>query len=402
MALHVMKFGGTSLANAECVLRVAWIIAEAYAEGHDIVAVLSAQGHTTDELIEKALEINPNPSKREMDVLMTTGEQISVALMAMALQKIGLPSVSLTGWQIRMRTNSEYGGARIKGICPERMRAELDRKRIVLVAGFQGVNKFDDITTLGRGGSDTTAVALAATLNADICRIYTDVEGVYTADPNKYDFAKKLKEISYDEMLELSSLGVEVLHMRSVEMAKRYGIVLEDLSSFVRKSGTEVKEVVKMEGSKITGIASDSNIARISVVGLSDENGAAFKVFTQLAKAKVNVDIIVKSLTKDGLSDLSFTVGKTDVQAAVQSLEKSRDIIGFSEILVGENIAKVSVVGAGMMSTPGVAAQMFEALHSEKIKLGMIATSEIKISVFVDQADAKRAIAAIHAKFFGD
>ena len=402
MALHVMKFGGTSLADAECISRVAWIIAETYAEGHDIVAVLSAQGHTTDELIEKALEINPNPSKREMDVLMTTGEQVSVALMAMALQKIGLPSVSLTGWQIKMRTSAEYGNARIKSICAERMRAELDRKRIVLVAGFQGINKYDDITTLGRGGSDTTAVALAATLNADICKIYTDVEGIYTADPNKYDFARKLKEISYDEMLELSSLGVEVLHMRSVEMAKRYGIVLEVLSSFVRKPGTEVMEVVKMESSKISGIASDSNVARISVAGLKDEPGSVFKVFSQLSMQKINVDIILQSLTKDGMADLSFTVAKSDAQSAVDTLVKHRDTIGFSDISVDDDFAKVSVIGAGMMSAPGVAAQMFEALYSAKINIGSISTSEIKIAVLVKEADAKRAIAAIHAKFFGD
>ena len=403
MALIVMKFGGTSVANAQCIERVAWIIAEAYSEGNEIIAVLSAQGHTTDDLIAKAMEINPTPSKREMDVLMSTGEQASVALVAMALEKIGMPVVSLTGWQVRMRTNSEYGGARIKGISAERMRAELDRNRIVLVAGFQGVNKFDDITTLGRGGSDTSAVALAAVMNADICRIYTDVDGVYTVDPNKFPFAIKLDEISYDEMLELCSLGVEVLHMRSVEMAKRYGIVIEVLSSFERKPGTEVKEVTKkMEDSKISGIATDSKIARISVLGMRDKPGIAFQIFTQLAMAKINVDIILNSIAADDSTNISFTVAKRDIEAAVSALEKSRKVIGFKDISVGDNLAKVSIIGAGMMSAPGVAAQMFEALYTAQINIEAIATSEIKISVLVNEKDAKRAVEALHTKFFVD
>ena len=402
MALHVMKFGGSSVADVAGIERVAWIIAEAYAEGHDIVAVLSAQGNTTDELITKALAVNQTPSKRELDVLLSTGEQASVALMAMALENIGMPAVSLTGWQMRMRTNSDYGGARIKSVGSERLRAELDRRRIVIAAGYQGVNKFDDITTLGRGGSDTTAVALAAELSADICRIYTDVEGVYTADPNKYDFALKLHEISYEEMLELSSLGVEVLHMRSVEMAQRYGIVLEVLSSFVRKSGTKVKEVTKLEETKITGIASDTKIARISVFGLKDEPGIAFKLFKQLAMAKINVDIILQSVAVGDQNSISFTVAKADAKAAVEALEKSRESTSYERVEVVDNVAKVSVVGAGMMASPGIAAQVFEALYAAKINIDMIATGEIKISMLINEKDTARAIAAIHAKFFGD
>ena len=286
MSLIVQKFGGSSLADAESMQRAAWIIAEAYSEGNNVVAVLSAQGDTTDELIEKAMEHNPNPSKREMDVLLSTGEQASVALMAMTLEKLGLPAVSLTGWQMGMNTDSDYGGARIKGVSAERLKAELDRRRIVLVAGFQGVNKFDDITTIDRGGSDTTAVALAVSLNADICRIYTDVEGIFTGDPNKVTGARKLDEITYDEMIELATLGAQVLHNRSVEMAKRYGVKIEVLSSLVRKPGTIVKGVTKVEHTKISGVAKDSDIARVALVGVADEPGVAFKIFRVIAMLK--------------------------------------------------------------------------------------------------------------------
>jgi len=400
MGLIVQKFGGSSVADAEGIRRVAWIIAEAYSEGKNVVVVLSAQADTTDDLIEKAKELNPNPSKREMDVLLSTGEQASIALMAMALETLGLPVVSLTGWQVGMNTDSSYGSARIKGVSAERLKAELDRRRIVLVAGFQGINKFDDITTIGRGGSDTTAVALAVTLNADICRIYTDVEGIFTADPNKIPGAKKLDEITYDEMIELATLGAQVLHNRSVEMAKRYGVKMEVLSSLVRQPGTIVKGVTKVEHMKISGVAKDSNIARIALVGLKDEPGVAFKVFRVLANEGINIDIILQSIGRNNTNDISFTVSRNDMEKAVDVLEENKNIIGYSDISTTDKIAKVSIVGAGMMSSPGVAAMMFEALYDSKINIAMISTSEIKISVLVDENDADRSVAAIHAKFF--
>jgi len=400
MGLIVQKFGGSSVADAESIRRVAWIIAEAYSEGKNVVVVLSAQADTTDDLIAKAKELNPNPSMREMDVLLSTGEQASIALMAMALETLGLPVVSLTGWQVGMNTDSSYGSARIKGVSAERLKAELDRRRIVLVAGFQGINKFDDITTIGRGGSDTTAVALAVTLNADICRIYTDVEGIFTGDPNKIPGAKKLDEITYDEMIELATLGAQVLHNRSVEMAKRYGVKMEVLSSLVRRPGTIVKGVTKMEHMKISGVAKDTDIARIALVGLKDEPGVAFKMFRVLANEKINIDIILQSIGRNNTNDISFTVSRSDMEKAVNVLEENKEIIGYSDISTNDKIAKVSIVGAGMMSSPGVAAMMFEALYDSKINIAMISTSEIKISVLVDENDADRSVAAIHAKFF--
>ena len=401
MALIVQKFGGSSIANAELVEKVAWRIAEKYSEGHDIVVVLSAQGDTTDELIEKAKRLNPNPSKREMDMLLSTGELMSVALMAMALEKLGLPVVSLAGWQIGMHTDSTYSNARIKSVSGERIKAELDRRRIVIVAGFQGVNKYDDVTTLGRGGSDTTAVALAVVLHADLCQIYTDVEGVYTADPRIVEDPIKLDEITYDEMLELASLGAKVLHNRSVEMAKRYNVNLEVLSSSKRVSGTKVKEVTKVEHLKISGVAKDVSVARIALMGLRDEPGVAFKAFRVLAKAKVNVDIILQSIGHGGKKDISFTIDRSDVELVMKVLEENKDVIGFSDISMNDKIAKISIVGAGMMSAPGIASQMFEALFDAKINIGMISTSEIKISVLVDEDVADRAVSAIHAMFFG-
>jgi aspartate kinase len=400
MAFIVQKFGGSSVANAERIWRVAGIIADTYSEENDVVVVLSAQGDTTDDLIDKATEINPHASKREMDVLLSTGEQISIALMAMALEKMGLPVISLTGWQIGMQTSSDYGNARIKNIACERIRNELDKRRIVLVAGFQGINKYDDITTLGRGGSDTTAVAIAAAMNADLCQIYTDVEGVYTADPRKVPNARKLDEITYDEMLELASLGAQVLMNRSVEMAKRYNVNLEVLSSFVRKPGTKVKEVTKVEQTKISGIAKDTNVARIALIGVKDEPGIAFKVFRVLAKYKINVDIILQSIGHGDTQDISFTVAKQDMDAAVKALQEQQSAIGFSDLSVTDKIAKVSIVGAGMVNSSGVAVQMFEALYAAKINIGMISTSEIKVSVLVDESEADHAVQAIHAKFF--
>lgn len=403
MAKIVQKFGGSSVADAEKIRNVARIITDTYQKGNSVVAVLSAQGDTTDDLIEKAAEINPNASKRELDMLLSTGEQISCALCAMAIEGMGFPVVSLTGWQAGFRTNSGYGNARIKRVQTERIRTELDRRRIVIVTGFQGLNKYDDITTLGRGGSDTSAVAIAAALDADLCQIFTDVDGVYTADPRLVPTARKLDEITYDEMLELATLGAQVLHNRSVEMAKRYGVNLEVLSSFSGKPGTKVKEVVKtMEKSHISGVAKDKNVARLALVGLEDTPGIAFKIFSLLAKNNVNVDIILQSIGRSETKDISFTVAKGDMELARQLLEDNRERIHFDHIDVSDNIAKVSIVGAGMINNPGVAAAMFEALFSAGININMISTSEIKVSVLVHISDADRAVQVIHDRFYDE
>ena len=403
MALIVQKFGGSSVADADKIRNVARIIVDTYQKGNRVVAVLSAQGDTTDDLIEKAAEINPAASKRELDMLLSTGEQISCALCAMAIESMGFPVVSLTGWQAGFRTNSGYGNARIKRVQGERIRAELDKRRIVIVTGFQGLNKYDDITTLGRGGSDTSAVAIAAALNADLCQIYTDVDGVYTADPRLVPSAHKLDEITYDEMLELATLGAQVLHNRSVEMAKRYGVKLEVLSSFSGRPGTKVKEVVKtMEKSHISGVAKDKNVARLALVGLEDTPGIAFKIFSLLAKNNVNVDIILQSIGRSDTKDISFTVAKGDMELARRLLEDNRDSIRFDHIDVSDNIAKVSIVGAGMINNPGVAAAMFEALFNAGININMISTSEIKVSVLVHISDADRAVQVIHDRFYDE
>ena len=401
MSLIVQKFGGSSVADADRIRNVARIITEQYRKGNSMVVVLSAQGDTTDDLIAKAMEINPKGSKREMDMLLSTGEQISIALCAMAIEAMGYQVISLTGWQAGMQTNTGYGNARIKRIDTERIQTELDKNKIVIVAGFQGLNKFDDITTLGRGGSDTSAVALAAALHADLCQIFTDVDGVYTADPRHITGARKLEEITYDEMLELASLGAQVLHNRSVEMAKRYNVNLEVLSSFSGKPGTKVKEVVKkMEKSQVSGVAKDKDIARLALVGLAHEPGIAFKIFSLLARNRVNVDIILQSIGREGSKDISFTVKKADMELAQRILEDNRDIIKFDRIEVTDRIAKVSIVGAGMINNPGVAATMFEALYNAGININMISTSEIKVSVLVDEEDADRAVQVIHDKFF--
>lgn len=404
MALIVQKFGGTSVADAARLRNVARIITDTYKQGNSVVAVLSAQGDTTDELIEKAREISPSPSRREMDMLLSTGEQISCSLCAMAIEDLGYPAVSLTGWQAGFRTNSGYGNARIRRVVTDRVRDELENKRrIVIVTGFQGVNKYDDVTTLGRGGSDTSAVALAAALNADLCQIYTDVDGVYTADPRLVPSARKLTEITYDEMLELATLGAQVLHNRSVEMAKRYNVKLEVLSSFSGKPGTKVKEVVKsMEESHISGVAKDKNIARLALVGLEDTPGIAFKIFSLLARNNVNVDIILQSIGRSDTKDISFTVAKADMELAQKLLEDNRDSIRFDRIDVSDNIAKVSIVGAGMINSPGVAAAMFEALFNAGINISMISTSEIKVSVLVHISDADRAVQVIHQRFYDE
>lgn len=403
MALIVQKFGGTSVANADRIRNVARIITDTYKQGNDVVVVLSAQGDTTDDLIEKAKEINPNASKREMDMLLATGEQISISLCAMAIESMGYQAVSLTGWQAGMMTDSSYSAARIKRIRTERVQKELDKKKIVLVAGFQGINKYDDITTLGRGGSDTSAVALAAALGADLCQIYTDVDGVYTADPRYVKGARKLDEITFDEMLELASLGAQVLHNRSVEMAKRYNVNMEVISSFSGNPGTKVKEVVKtMEKTHVSGVAKDKNVARVSLVGLADQPGIAFKIFSLLAKNKVNVDIILQSIGRDESKDISFTVSQDDMEVAQRVMKENQEMIGFKNIEVSKQVAKVSIVGAGMANNSGVACKMFEALFSAGINIQMISTSEIKVSVLVDEREADLAVQAVHDRFFNE
>ncbi len=397
--LIVKKFGGSSVANKERVYNVANRIIEEYKQGHQIVVVLSAQGDTTDDLLAKAREINPTPSKREMDMLLVTGEQISVALMAMAIEALGCPCVSLNAHQVGMYTTSTYSNARLKKIDAERINMELERKNIVIVTGFQGINRYDDITTLGRGGSDTTAVALAAALDADLCEIYTDVDGVYTADPRVVKNARKLDEITYDEMLELASLGAKVLHNRSVELAKKYGVELVVRSSLTRAEGTIVKEEVKMEKMLVSGVAADKDVARIAVIGIKDEPGKAFMLFSLLAKKGINVDIILQSVGRDGTKDISFTVPKDDLQEAVKLLETNLDRISGTKIEIDDKVAKVSLVGAGMASNAGVAAMMFEALYDANINIKMISTSEIKISLLVDEKDTEAAMNAIHEQF---
>ncbi|MDE6932252.1 MAG: aspartate kinase [Oscillospiraceae bacterium] len=402
MSLIVQKFGGSSVRDAQRIRNVAGIIADTYRAGNQVMVVLSAQGDTTDDLIEKAREINPRASKREMDMLLSTGEQISIALCAMALEGMGLPVVSLAAWQVGIQTTSAYSDARIKKIDPERIQRELDKNKIVLVAGFQGVNRFGDVTTLGRGGSDTSAVALAAAFGADLCQIYTDVDGVYTTDPRVTSGAVKLEEITYDEMLELASQGAQVLHNRSVELAKKYHVNMEVVSSLERKPGTKVKEVVKMEKTNIAGVAKDTSIARIAVVGLDHNPGVAFRVFSLLGKAGINVDAIIQSIGRDTSKDISFTLPRADVEEAVRVLEDQKGALHFDHLTVEDKIAKVSIVGAGMMTTPGVAAKMFEALYDANINIQMINTSEIRVSVLIDEEDAVAAVRAVHDKFFGD
>ncbi|MGL4344528.1 MAG: aspartate kinase [Cellulosilyticaceae bacterium] len=397
--LIVQKFGGSSVANAERVFNVARRIVETYKAGNEVVVVLSAQGDTTDDLIAKAKEITPSPSKREMDMLLTTGEQQSVALMAMAITAMGYPAVSLNAYQVGMTTTSAYSNARLRKIDPDRMRSELDRKNIVIVTGFQGMNRYDDLTTLGRGGSDTTAVAIAAALHADKCEIYTDVDGVYTADPRVVSNAKKLEEITYDEMLELASLGAKVLHNRSVELAKKYNVDLVVRSSLTNAEGTVVKEVCKMEKMIISGVAGDDEIARVSLIGLADTPGKAFDVFATLAKKNVNVDIILQSIGRDGTKDISFTIADTALEDAKQVIAENMERWGAKEVDYNEDMAKVSVVGAGMVANAGVASKMFEAMFDSHINIHMISTSEIKISILIDKKDMKKAMNAIHDAF---
>ena len=395
MALIVQKFGGSSVANKEKVFNVAKIITDTYKAGNSVIAVVSAQGKTTDDLIAAAIDINEKPSKREMDVLMSAGEQMSASLMAMAIEKIGCPVVSLLGWQAGFQTSSTYGLARINAIETERMTRELDQRKIIIVAGFQGVCKYGDVTTFGRGGSDTTAVAIAAAMHADRCQIFTDVEGVFTADPRKVSNTQKLDEITYDEMLELATLGAGVLNNRSVEMAKKYNVELEVLSSINPLPGTIVKEKIDMEKMLVRGVTKDSNTARISVVGVPDVPGVAFRIFSKLAAKDINVDIILQSFGEGGQQDITFTVSQSNADEVLELLNSEYD-----NVIVDTSVSKVSIVGAGMETHPGVASKMFEALYGEDINILMIATSEIKISVLIAEEEADKAVSAVHAAFF--
>jgi len=402
MSLIVQKFGGSSVKDAAHVRNVAGIIAETYLQGNDVIVVLSAQGDTTDDLIEKAKEINPNASKREMDMLLSTGEQISVSLCCMALEAMGLPCVSLNAWQVGIHTSNVHADARIRKIDPERVQKELDQHRIVIVTGFQGFDRSGDITTLGRGGSDTSAVALAAAFRADLCQIYTDVDGVYTTDPRIVSTARKLEEITYDEMLELASQGAQVLHNRSVELAKKFRVNMEVVSSLERKPGTKVKEVTKVEKTNITGVAKDTSIARVALIGLQHNPGVAFQVFDLLSKHNINVDVILQSIGRDATKDITFTIHKKDLAEAEGILNENKVALKFDHIETDEHIGKVSIVGIGLMSNCGMAAKMFEALYEAGINIQMINTSEIRVSVLLDEEDVNRAVKAIHNKFFDE
>ena len=397
--LIVKKFGGTSVANKERIYNVARRCIEDYKKGHSVVVVLSAMGDTTDDLLALANDINPNANKRELDMLLTTGEQVSVSLMAMAMHAMDVPAVSLNAFQVGMNCTSRYGNARFKRIDTDRINHELDSRKIVIVTGFQGITKYDDYATLGRGGSDTTAVALAAVLHADLCEIYTDVDGVYTADPRIVPNARKLSEITYDEMLELATAGAKVLHNRSVEMAKKYSVPMVVRSSLNESEGTVVKEVVKMEKMLITGVAADKNTARISVIGVEDRPGIAFKIFNKLAKNNINVDIILQSVGRDGTKDISFTVSQDYLKDALAILEENKEPLTIKNITHNEGVAKVSIVGAGMMTNPGVASKLFEALFNYGININMISTSEIRITVLVEESEIDKAVRAIHEKF---
>ena len=394
-----MKFGGSSVADAARMRNAAAIAASSAREGNEVVVVVSAQGDTTDELIEKAGELTLRPSKRELDMLLATGEQASAAMLAMAIDALGVSSVALTGRQAGFYTSSAHGTARIKRLDTERVRSELDKNNIVVVAGFQGADGADDITTLGRGGSDTSAVALAAALGADICKIYTDVEGVYTADPRKVKRAKKLDEISFDEMLELSQLGAQVLLSRSVELAKKYNVQLEVLSSMTGNPGTIVKEAVNVEGMLIRGVTKDTSFVSISVISLPDRTGMAFKLFSILGAKGISVDVILQSVERDETRDISFTVAESDLERALALLEEHKESIGFRELTVDHDVAKVSIVGSGMISNAGVASRMFGALSDAGVNIRMITTSEIQISVIVSRKDADRAVEAVHDEF---
>ena len=393
--LVVQKYGGSSVANAERIFNVAKRISETYDNGNDVVVILSAQGDTTDDLIAKAAEINPDASRREMDMLLSTGEQQSVALMAMALDKMGYKAVSLNAFQVGIETTPDYSVAKIAKISDVRIKKELAEKNIVLVTGFQGFNEYGNVTTLGRGGSDTSAVAIAAALKADLCEIYTDVDGVYTCDPRIVKGAKKMTEISFDEMSELASLGAKVLHTRSVEVAQKFGVNLVVRSSLTRAEGTIVKEVKEMESVPVRGIASDKEIAKVTVKTIKDTADKTYKLFSVLEKASVSVDMISQYPTTDGTYVIEFTIGQDDTSVAIKALKDA----GYENAEAKKGLAKVSIVGAGMATHPGVACSMFEALSAKGIDIDLISTSEISISALVDEGQVNEALNALHEKF---
>jgi len=398
--LVVQKYGGSSVADPERIRRVARRVIECKEAGNDVVVVVSAMGDTTDDLIDLMKKITDNPPDREYDMLLSTGEQISISLLAMAIHAYGHKVISLTGPQAGIKTNEIYTKAKITNISTRRLRAELAKGQIVVVAGFQGINENDDLTTLGRGGSDTTAVALAAALEADVCEIFTDVDGVYTTDPRIVPQASKLETISYDEMLELASLGALVLQPRAVEFAKHYNVVLHVRSSFNHNEGTIVKGVDQVEKERVvSGIAHDLNVAKIALFDVPDQPGVAKKVFQTLAEANVNVDMIVQSTMRNEANDISFTCAHDDLKKAVPAMEEIVKTIGAKGFSYDEDVAKVSIVGAGMVSNPGVAAKMFEALADEDINIEMIATSEIKVSCIIKASQVKLAVLALHNKF---
>ncbi|MDQ0088231.1 aspartate kinase [Paenibacillus anaericanus] len=400
MALYVMKFGGSSVGDTERMMRVAKRVVEKQDEGHKVVVVVSAMGDTTDDLIDQAKMLNEQPPLREMDMLMTTGEQISVALLSIAIHALGRSAISYTGWQAGFRTEPVHGKARITDIHPERVQQALNENNIVIVAGFQGMTEDGEITTFGRGGSDTTAVALAAAISADYCEIYTDVDGIYSTDPRIVKNARKLKEISYDEMLELANLGAAVLHPRAVEYAKHNQVRLVVRSSFNHNEGTVVKEEVNMEqGVVVSGIAYDKNVARISILGVSHIPGVLAKVFGSLADVKIDVDIIVQSGVQDGKADFSFTVGLSDRENAINVINGIRGEVPFEDITSEEGLVKVSIVGAGMVSHPGVAAQMFDVISKQDVNIKMVSTSEIKCSCVIDGSKLNEVVKALHTAY---
>ena len=397
--LVVMKFGGSSVADLDKIRNVAERCIKKWKEGNQVVVVLSAMGKTTDRLLAQAGEISSMPSRREMDMLLATGEQVSLSLMALTMIQMGVTAFSLNAWLVPMHTTSAYQNAKLKIIDSERITKELDSNKIVVVTGFQGINKYDDVTTLGRGGSDTTAVALAAALNADLCEIYTDVDGVYTADPRIVPKARKMPEVTYEEMLEFASLGAKVLHSRCVEMARRYDVNLVVRSSMSEEEGTVVKETTKMEKMLISGVAVDKNIAKIAVSGMKDNPESTFKLLNLMAKNGVNIDVMIQSLEKDGTKTLTFTVARPDMMMTLDLLKKYSDVIGNANVSCEEDVAKVSVVGAGVSSNPGVAAKMFEALSNAGINTDMVTTSEIRITAVIKESEAETAMRAVHDRF---
>lgn len=404
MGLVVQKFGGSSVANAERIKRVAQRVIECKKEGNEVVVALSAMGDTTDDLIELCRELTDNPSRREMDMLLSTGEQVSIALMAMTIQNMGYDAVSLTGPQAGFVTDKIHSKAKILYINPERVHNELNKGNIVIIAGFQGMSTDNEITTLGRGGSDTSAVALAAALDADVCEIFTDVDGVYTADPRLVTDATKLETISYDEMLELASLGALVLQPRSVEVAKQFNVTLHVRSSFNHNVGTLVKEADEMQQTVekdrvVSGVAHDLNIAKLTLFDVPDQPGVAKTIFKSLAEERINVDMIIQSQQRNELNDISFTIVKDDLIKAVEVCERIKELINAGGFVFDDNVAKISIVGAGMITNPGVAASMFEALADASINIEMISTSEIKVSCIVKADQAKRAVLVLHDKF---